>query len=110
MMSIVQHNGARLVGDANVAHRPEFNAHAGGIYVEICISRGEFSPVVFPDTCPACGAPVTNTRDGQTEFARIEYACLGRYEHKPQIQGHTSKWWGRCPRRVVGAALDWSCT
>lgn len=51
------------------------------------------APVVFPETCPACGAARTAERPGRD----CSYACGGGYRDKPQIQNHTDYWWGSCP-------------
>jgi hypothetical protein len=62
---------------------------------------------VFPDTCPVCGAATVPHPKAEThgrDYHPIAYACGGSYDHKPQIQNHTDKWWGTCPARK--AAID----
>jgi predicted RNA-binding Zn-ribbon protein involved in translation (DUF1610 family) len=52
-------------------------------------------PVVFPETCPACGAEAV--AHGSHWHKPVTYACGGGYDSKPQIQNHRDVWWGHCP-------------
>jgi hypothetical protein len=63
-------------------------------YEEVWMSVSAGMPE-FPETCPKCGAPVKWESDG---FHGPTYECLGKYRSKPQIQNHTNKWWGHCPK------------
>jgi hypothetical protein len=80
------------------------------IYPEIAIGRVERArfPLEFPATCPACGARKTS-EEKHLLRSFAHYACGGKYEDKPQIQNHTDKWWGSCPRvraMVESGAID----
>lgn len=71
------------------------------ILPEIAMSRDEAQRTATPfrATCPACGAAlVEEVNHPQVDYRRIAiYACGAAYNHKPQIQNHTEKWWGVCP-------------
>lgn len=75
------------------------------IYPELSQTRGIriAPPLEFPPVCPVCqAAKVTDTgADAWAHKRTAAYACGGAYTHKPQIQNHTDKWWGKCPRQPV---------
>jgi len=58
--------------------------------------------MVFPETCPICEAPIAKVQPEQEATRYFKngpvYECGGQYTIKPQIQNHTQKWWGTCPR------------
>lgn len=85
------------------------------IYPEVSQPRDDKSATDFPAVCPSCQAaktgdtghhrrPVVDSagrvtdRDALVQHyeRRAAYACGGTYTYKPQIQTHTSKWWGSC--------------
>jgi hypothetical protein len=76
------------------------------IYPELALRREDRNRGVlwsFPLACPACGAELLDQQDHSLRsFAR--YACGGAYEDKGQIQNHTDKMWGHCPR--IKAAVE----
>lgn len=56
-------------------------------------------PPEFPATCPVCGEDRTfQVTKAPPYLCRASYACGGTYTRKPQIQTHTNKWWGMCPK------------
>lgn len=69
------------------------------IWMSAAASIGEATR--FPATCPVCAAVKLSERNGTnvSDFLRrAAYACGAEYTHKAQIQNHTEKWWGTCPK------------
>jgi hypothetical protein len=64
-------------------------------YNELCKPINAGMPD-YPEVCPVCGSEVVDSDcDG---YHGPKYECGGQYKYKPQIQNHTSKWWGKCPK------------
>jgi hypothetical protein len=66
------------------------------------VDAGRTHATEFPSVCPCCCAKrLSLNACATTPTYRREaaYDCGARYAHKPQIQNHTEKWWGMCPRQ-----------
>jgi hypothetical protein len=80
--------------------------------VQVSADYAHTHPTEFPAYCPCCTAPLVTTNGGYQQpraggkpqllmpHARTAtYACGAAYTFKSQIQNHTDKWWGTCPRQ-----------
>ena len=55
----------------------------------------------FPEKCPCCGAKFVTIKDDSKRWNFenfADYKCGAKYSFKDQIQNHTDKWWGVCPK------------
>jgi hypothetical protein len=66
-------------------------------YEELWMPVGAGMPN-FPETCPSCTSSVKKDMD---HFHGPTYECGGQYRNKPQIQCHTNKYWGHCPKMAM---------
>jgi hypothetical protein len=80
-------------------------ANGRHVYEEIWVEKSSHRLADIPGRCPVCKALCIERDSVGQPWESAKYRCGGEYKSKPQIQNHTDKWWGSCPKVELCAKM-----